>query len=475
MCRPSLALPCPRVLYVVVLCLAIFATPPATAEPSSEWPQWRGPLGTGHGPGSDPPIRWSEEENIRFKVALPGHGLASPVVWDGKIFLLATEAADEAAYAASQKAAADKLERQEWPPSVEPVAQRFLVLAFSLEDGRQLWRRVAAERVPHETHYIDSSWASASPVTDGERLFAFFGSNGLFAYNLDGELLWQRDLGKMTTRNGFGEGSSPALDGETLVVNWDHEGDSFLVALDTTNGEERWRVERPDEVTSWATPVVVEVAGRRQVVVPGTGHSRGYDLASGEELWRVSGMTVNSIPTPVVRGTVVYLTSGYRGQVMQAIDLAKATGDLAGGDAGPSEALLWTHDRHTPYVPSPVLADGRICFLKHFKNIYTCLDATRGEVLFTEQRLPGITNVYASPVHAAGRIYVFGRDGAAVVLKAGDTLEVLAENQLDDGFDASPAVVGDELVVRGRKHLYAIAHTPTPAAEPSADETTGSP
>ncbi len=416
------------------------------------WPQWRGPFGNGVAPLSDPPATWSETENVRFKVEVPGRGLASPIVWGDRIFLLTAAAADSEAYEASRMAAADVVEKGEWPPRVEPVKQAFLVLALSREDGSEVWRRTAVEKVPHESHFLDSSFASASPVTDGERLFAQFGSNGLYAYDLEGELLWSVDLGDMTTRRGFGEGSSPALHGDTLVVNWDHEGDSFIVALDADSGEQLWRNERPEEVTSWATPLVVKSQGRFQVVVPATGRSRGYDLETGEEIWSATGMTVNTIPTPVHRHGIVYLTSGYQGNLMQAISLAEAEGPV-----NDTEAVVWTHDRHTPYVPSPVLDEDRICFLKSYKNIFTCLDATTGAVLFTEERLEGIANVYASPVAAGGRLYVFGKDGKAVVLRSGREYQVLATNALDDAVDASPAVAGDEIYVRGERHLYAIS------------------
>ncbi len=422
-----------------------------TPEAERYWPRWRGPLDNGVAPHGDPPVRWSETENVRFKVEVPGRGLASPIVWADKIFLLTAVAADPEAYQAVQEAAAQKLERQEWPPSVEPVKQAFEVLALSRRDGSVVWRKTAAEKVPHESHYLDSSFASASPVTDGERLFAHFGSNGLYAYDLEGALLWSVDLGDMTTRRGFGEGSSPALHGDTLVVNWDHEGDSFIVALDARSGEELWRTERPGEVTSWSTPLVVESGGRHQVVVAATGRSRGYDLATGEEIWSATGMTVNTIPTPVHRDGIVYLTSGYRGTMMQAIDLARARGPV-----NDTEAMVWTFDRHTPYVPSPVLYQDRICFLKHLKNIFTCLDAASGEVLYTEQRLEGITRVYASPVAAAGRFYVFAKDGRSIVLDAGREFKVLATNTLDDGVNASPAIAGDEIYVRGDRTLYAI-------------------
>ena len=444
-------------LIGALLWLAATAAPTAAEEASYQWPQWRGPNADGVAPHGDPPAVWSEERNVRFKVEIPGNGLASPIVWGDRIFLLTAIAADAAAYRTARDAAAEKLAQQQWPPEVTPVRQRFVVLALSLLDGSVVWQRTAAEKVPHESHYLDSSWASASPLTDGERLFAHFGSNGLFAYDLDGQLLWQTDLGDMETRNRFGEGSSPALHGDTLIVNWDHEGDSFVVALDAATGAERWRAQRPDEVTSWATPLIVEHAGRAQAIIPATGRSRGYDLATGEEIWSVAGMTVNTIPSPVHRDGLVYLASGYRGNMLQAVSLADARGELSG-----TPAIRWSHERHTPYVPSLLLYDDRVYFVKHFKNIFSCLDAATGEVLFTEKRLPGISNVYASPVGAAGRVYVLGRDGKAVVLEhngPGERCEfkVLAENSLDDGFDASPAVVGDEMFLRGRRFLYAIA------------------
>jgi len=277
--------------------------------------------------------------------------------------------------------------------------------------------------------------------------------------------LWRRDLGEMRTRNGFGEGSSPALDGDTLVVNWDHEDDSFLVALDATTGETKWKVERPGEVTSWATPLIVEVGetGKKQVIVPSTGKSRGYDLETGKEIWSVPGMTVNTIPSPVHRQGLVYLASGYRGTMVQAVALAEASGELDpnGGPEGKS-AVRWNHTRHTPYVPSLLVYDDQVYFLKHFKNIFTSLDAATGEVIYTEKRLEGMTNVYASPVGAAGRIYVVGRDGNAIVLAHGREHKVLATNQLNDGFDASPAVVGDTMYLRGTRFLYALGVTAKP-------------
>jgi outer membrane protein assembly factor BamB len=438
-------------LTILALGGAIRAASPA--EPA--WPSWRGPLHTGVAPAADPPLRWSEKENVRFKVAVPGSGLASPIVWGDAIYLMSAVPVDEAAQAKSVGEAEAKQAQQQFPPSVAPVRQRFVVLAYSRKDGSLLWERTAVEHTPHESHHVDASWASASPVTDGRILVAHFGSAGTFAYDLEGKLLWKADLGDMSTRNGFGEGSSPAIHGDRVIVTWDHEGESFIVALSAKSGEVLWKTPRPGERTSWATPLVVAREGRVQVVVPATGKSRGYDFATGKELWSLGGMTANTIPSPVLRGSVVYLMSGFRGNMLQAIDLARAEGALE-----ESPAVVWKHEADTPYVPSPLLYDDGLYFLKGFQNILSHLDAASGKPVREPVRLESLHNVYASPVGAAGRIYVFDRDGHATVLRHGKQHEVLAENGLDEGADASPAIVGDTIYLRGQRHLYAIGAPP---------------
>jgi outer membrane protein assembly factor BamB len=445
----------PRTVLVASLLLTLAATVCDSATASSaSWPQWRGPLATGEAPGSHPPLQWSEGQNVRWKVAVPGEGHGTPVVWDGTIYLTA---AVPAAAEPEPEPAADGRRRNRPAPK---VPYRFEVMALDLATGQTLWRRTAREEVPHEGSHPTSTLASASAITDGEHLYAYFGSHGLYCYTFDGALIWQRDFGDMTTRNAFGEGSSPALHGDTVVVNWDHEGDSFIVALDKKSGEERWRKSR-DEPTSWSTPLILEADGKAQVIVPATNATRAYDLATGELIWQLAGMTANAIPSPVSDGRHVYLMSGFRGNALQAVRIAGAKGDLAG-----SEAVVWSFDRDTPYVPSPVLYDGRLCFLKSNNGIYTCFEAATGKPLFGPERLPGIDNVYASPIAAAGRVYVTSREGTTVVLKAGAALEVLATNRLDDTFDASIAVAGDTLLLRGHQHLYAI--TEAPAEVPAA-------
>jgi outer membrane protein assembly factor BamB len=330
---------------------------------------------------------------------------------------------------------------------------RFLVTAYDRHDGSIEWKRVAIERVPHESHHLESSWATASPVTDGERIYAHFGSAGTYAYTLAGELIWKVDLGDMTTRLGYGEGSSPALWGETLVINWDHEGASFVVALDKRTGKELWRKDRPKELTSWTTPLIREHEGLVHVIVAGAERTRSYDIRNGELLWSVSGLGMNVIPTPIYDAGILYLASGKRDSPrMLAVDLKGARGNLDG-----TKAVLWTRDRDTPYVSTPLLYRGQLYFFRHVQSFLTSVDAATGRPLFTER--VGLGNVFASPAAAAGKIYLLGREGKALVLEPGPTLKVLAENQLDDGFDASPVIVGSNLYLRGRRFLYAVAHT----------------
>ena len=433
------------VLQIVVLgATLIAAVAPAVAV---NWPQWRGPEGNGVAPEGRPPVTFSESENLSWKVEIPGYGHASPVVWEDKVFILT--AVETVERPPDEPPAEGEQRRRRMIVPAGPV--RFVVLALDRATGDTLWERTAIEAVPHEGTHPDGTWASASAVTDGEVLLAQFGSRGLFAYDLEGNGLWSVDLGDMQTRNGFGEGSSPALWGDSVVVTWDHEGDSFIVVLDRDTGTERWRRMR-DEPTSWSTPVVIEVNGSPQVIASATERVRGYDLQSGDVVWEASGMTLNTIPTPAYSDGVLYAMSGFRGNNLLAIELAEAKGDITG-----SASIRWSYDRDTPYVPSPLLYDGVLYMLKGNSGILTAFDAAAGDVLYGPERLPGVEGVYASPVGAAGRVYVAGRDGTVVVLAAGSEMRVLAENTLDEGFDASPAIAGDELFLRGRTHLYRFA------------------
>ncbi len=407
------------------------------------WARWRGPLNTGVSPTATPPLAWSESENIRWKVEIPGRGYASPVVWDDRIFVTTAVPADVAGDAQHDpRGGADAR-----------GVHRFVVMAIDRETGRPIWERIAHEQEPHEAgHPVNSTWSSSSPVTDGQRVYAYFESFGLYAYDLDGTLIWERDFGNKGMRNEFGEGSTPALFGDTLVIVWDHlHGESFVVAVDARSGEELWRAPR-DEIDTWATPIILQVDERPQVVVPAMERVRSYDLENGSIVWESDGLTMNAIPSPVYENGLVFLMSGFRGNDLKAIRVADARGNIDGTDA-----IVWTLDRDTPYVPSPVLIDGILYFLKTNSGVLSAVDAATGVPHYENQRLAGLSNVFSSPVAASGRVYFTGRDGTTVVIRSGEEFELLATNTLDDGFNASPALVGNDIYLRGNQYLYAIS------------------
>ena len=423
------------------------------------WPQWRGPLATGVAPLADPPLNWSETNHVKWKVKIPGAGDSTPIVWGNRVFILTAipSAKKEAPKAAppSDTAAADKPPGDERRPrgrmnaEAPNEAYQFVVLCLDRSTGKTLWQKIARDEVPHEGHQANNTFASASPVTDGQVVIAYFGSRGLHCYDLEGNLKWTKDFGHMKTKMGFGEGASPALSGDTVVVNWDHEGDDFLVALDKRTGKEQWRTPR-DEGTGWSTPLIVEHDGKRQIVVNATGKVRSYDLTTGKELWSCAGQTANAIPTPVAAGDTVYVTSGFRGSALYALQLGRA-GDLTGTDA-----IRWTHNKSTPYVPSPLLVEDSIYVVANTDAKLSCVDTRTGNAHFEAERMEGLFGIYASPVAAKDRIYVLGREGVCLVLKKGPKLEILATNKLDDKTDASMALVGDEIFLRGKASLYCI-------------------
>jgi outer membrane protein assembly factor BamB len=463
-----------------------------SAPVQADWPQWRGPQASGEAPGAKPPTTWSESSNIRWKAKLPGFGTSTPIVWKGKVYVTSAiptgkradgspvpEQKPEVAAAPTPPPAPGagapppgegpprgERRRREGGPGGPPggggggrrggdepppsEVHQFVLLCLDLETGKTLWQKVATEVVPHEGHHRDHGFASHSAATDGEMVYAYFGSRGLHAFSMDGEKRWSKEFGKMQTRNGFGEGSSPLVYGDVVVVNWDHEGEDFVVVLDKKTGEERWRKQR-DEPTSWSTPVGVKFNGVDQIIISATNRIRSYNLANGEILWECGGMTTNAIPSPIVGHDMVYAISGFRGNALRAIKLGK-TGDLTD-----TEAVAWSYNEKCPYVPSALLSGERLWFFSHNSNLLSCLDAKTGKVLIDAHRVEPLSGVYASPIAADGRIILLGRNGESVVIKDAPVYEELATNKLDDKFDASPAAVGPALLLRGHQHLYCIA------------------
>lgn len=414
------------------MCLAVvfaFLDSFALAE---NWAHWRGPTGNGTAANASPPIEWSDTKNVKWKVEVPGRGLSSPVIWDNRIFV--TTAVPVAGESASGL------------PTLE-----FKVLCYDRHDGKLLWEKTAVVAKPHQKTHETNGFASASPCTDGEHVYAHFGSRGLYCYSMNGDLVWKRDdFGKMETLFGFGEGSSPTLVGDMILVPWDHKGPSALYALDKRTGNTIWKADR-QEPTEWSTPLVVEHAGRKQVILNGQKSVRSYDLETGKELWRCGGQTLRPIASPVAANDLVIVGSGFQGAYVGAFRL-DGEGDIRG-----TNKVVWQINHDAPDVASPLLSTaGRLYFHKGKTGLLSCVDAATGKPHYFARRI-GLDNPYASPIEANGHIYLTARSGTTVVIADADDLKVLATNHLDETIGATPAPVDKELFIRGDKHLYCIA------------------
>lgn len=413
--------------------LLVVTTLVAPAHPwaaDGDWPQWRGPNNDGVARG-DAPLQWSDTERIAWKAHVPGRGLSSPVIWGDRIFLTTAVPTGDATPGAL-------------------VEHRFMVLSFERKTGKLVWERVARVATPHEAHHPQyGSFASNSPITDGRHVIAFFGSRGLYAYTLDGELAWQKDFGPMTMYMKFGEGAWTALDGNRLFVVLDHERESFIVALDKRTGRELWRTPRQGN-TNWSGPYITTHQGRKQVIVSASREVCAYDIETGKELWKAKGLGQNTIPAPVSADGTVFVMSGFRNPNLMAIRLGRQ-GDLTGTDA-----IVWENRRGNSYTASPVLHEGKLYVLTD-NGLLSCFDAKTGTPHYQQVRLPKPYNFKASPVAVNGKLYLASEDEDIIVVKMGETFEVLATNTLkDQTFLSTPAIADGEIYLRGQNTLFAI-------------------
>jgi len=399
---------------------------------NSNWPTWRGPLANGIAPQSNPPVSWSETTNIKWKTAIPGKGFSTPIVWDKYVFVTTAIPKEGGASSAT-------------------VPYIFKVMALNRADGKVLWEKTVAEEGVQDGIHQTASHISNSSVTDGNYLYAYFGSRGLFCLDFKGNIIWKRDFGQMQKRNNFGEGSSPALYGNRIVVQWDHEGQSAIFCVDKNTGKDLWKKER-DEPSSWSTPYILDYDGKVQVITTASNKIRSYNLDNGDIIWECGGLTGNVIPDAVFGDGILYAMSGYSGYALLAIRIAGARGDISGSDA-----IVWSANANTSYVPSPLLVNKRLYFLRINSGALSCLDAATGKAFYSMKMLANLGTVYNSPVYASGRIYQLGGTGLTYTLKEGPTLEIISENKLDDSFTASPAIAGNEIYLRGLKYVYCIA------------------
>ena len=415
-----------KVAFVTLVWMCL--SPVARAD---NWGHWRGPTGNGIAINASPPTQWSPTKNVKWKVEIPGRGSASPVVWNDSVFVTTAVPSGK---------------------NTRPLPNlEFKLLCFDRKDGKLKWQQTAVVATPHEDTHKTNGFASASPCTDGEHVYAHFGSRGLYCYTMDGKQVWKRDdFGQMQTRNSFGEGSSPTLEGGKILVPWDHDGPSALYALDKLTGKTIWKTPR-EEPTCWATPLVAEHAGKKQVIMNGQSFARSYDLETGKELWRCSGQTERPVASAVADKGLAFVGSGHRGSFLGAFRM-DGKGDIKGTDK-----VAWTINRDTPDIASPLLSSGRIYFYKAKEGLLTCVDAMTGKPYYMASRIPGVESTYASPVAAGGYVYLTARSGTTVVIKDAKELSIVETNSVGEPVDATPAPAGNELFLRGEKHLFCIA------------------
>ncbi len=440
-----------------LLSLLILSTAAFAAEKTAQWPQFRGTGARGIAEGHATPTTWDAEsgENIRWKTAIPGLGHSSPVIWGDRIFLTT---------AISGKAKPElKVGRYGDIASVkDSTVHRFDVLALDRESGKLLWRQTAHTGKPIIKRHTKASHANSTPATDGKHVVAFFGSEGLFCYDMDGKLLWKKDLGTLDSgyylapKAQWGFGSSVSLHDGMILIQADVQKESFLAAYRVEDGSEIWRTQRSD-VPTWSTPTVHRDAKRSQVIVNGWKHIGGYDLATGKELWKMKGGGDIPIPTPYVAHDLIFLTSAHGGGIPVYAIKTSATGDIAlKEDATSNEHVAWSEPRGGSYMPTSIVL-GDYLYVLRDSGILSCYEARTG-VLQYKERLPGGSLAFtASLVAADGKIYLTSETGEILVVKAGPEFEILATNEMNEICMATPAISEGTLFFRTRDHLVAVA------------------
>jgi outer membrane protein assembly factor BamB len=438
-------------MVIVKACVAVVVLIAVSgAATAANWPQWRGANGSGISNEKNLPAEWTPTKNIKWKTPIAGRGHSSPIVWGNKIFLTT---AIEGEVIPGAKAVKHTSEGREFlhPDSVGADHKHtFKVIALDRNTGKILWETVAWEGTPYDNRHRKSSYAASTPATDGKLVYAFFGTEGLYAYDYNGKLAWKAQLGNLGTV-GMGTGTSPILYENLVIVQCDEENgeSSFIVALDKKTGKEVWRTPRKVQV-SWSTPLLVRAATRAELITSGTELVISYDPATGKELWRHKGVESNAIPSPVANNDMVFIVAGFPAKIAMAIKLG-GNGDLTGTPNVP-----WTYAKGTAYVPSPILY-GDYLYLTTDRGILTCIDAKTGEVKYEGGRIPIPATFTASPVAFEGKILMTSEDGDTFIVRAGPKHEIIGTNSIGEAVYASPAVADGRVFIRGEKNLYCIS------------------
>lgn len=434
--------------------IALYGLPSTDAAAGSNWPQWRGPDSQGVSPEKNLPTEWSETKNVVWKTPIPGRGFSQPIIWGKRVFL--TTAIETGQAPAEHKPPKHMVgEREFTHPEWYGVDKlhTFKVLCLDRDSGKLLWEQTSYEGPVYDYRHKRGAYAAPTPVTDGRYLITYFGSEGLYCYDLDGKLIWKKHLGGIGTM-GMGVGTSPVLYQDLVILVCDQEfdaKDSFLVALDKKTGKEIWKVKRPVQA-SWATPVIVKTADRTELITSGNEFLISYDPATGKEYWRATGLKSHAIATPVVNQGLVVLSSGYPQKAVVAVRPG-GSGVIDGTDR-----IAWRYNKGTAYVPSPI-SYGDYIYLMSDAGILTCLNAKTGEVVYEGGRVPVATKFYgASPVAFDGKILLTSDDGETFVIKAGPQHAVLGTNSVGEPVRTSIAIADGKLFIRGEKHLYCIGN-----------------
>ncbi len=418
---------------------------------AADWPQFRGPRSVGVVEDPRLPDSWSPTDNVAWKTDIPGHAWSSPVVWGDRIFL--TSAIPAAEIEPPKKGL--YLGGNRPAPPTDP--HRWVVYAIDWKSGKIVWEKEVHRGVPKSARHLKNTFASETPATDGERVYAYFGNLGLFCFDFNGKMLWSKPVGPYSTRYGWGTAASPVLHKGRLYLVNDNDDESFLAALDARSGKEVWRVRR-DEKSNWATPYIWENAKRTEIVTNGTGKVRSYDL-NGKLLWEFSGMSSIVIPTPFSDHGLLYLTSGYVGDQVRPVYAIKpgASGDITRRPDGDNPFLAWYLPQGGPYNPSPIVY-GDYYYTLLDRGFLTCHDARSGKEIYGRQRIhPEAGAFTASPWAANGKIFALSEDGDTFVIQAGPEFKVLGRNSLDEMCMATPAISRGSLIVRTASKLYRIA------------------
>lgn len=419
----------------------------------ADWPQWRGPDSNGISSEKNLPNEWSSTKNIKWKVPVEGKGHSSPIVWGNKVFITTAIEGDVIADAKLTMRTEIYGPSGKHPDGVGAEKKHTLkVLCYDVNTGKLLWEKTAYEGQVFDYRHRKNTYASGTPATDGKYVFAYFASEGLYAYDFKGKLMWKADMPQLGTAS-VGSGTSPTLYGDYVIVQCDEDlqkgKGSFIAAYDKRTGKQAWRTAREVDVT-WSVPIVIETKTRAELITCATEAIVSYDPKTGKELWRAKGLDSNAVPTPITNGEIVVVLSGYPTKIAKAIKLG-SNGEVKDSD------LVWTYNKGTAYVPSPILYDNFV-YLITDTGILTCLDAKTGEVKYTGGRVPIPATFTASPVAFDGKILLTSEDGDTFIIKAGTKHEVIGTNSLDEPVYASPAIANGMIFIRGEKNLYCISN-----------------